>query len=213
MNRLQAKELPNTTKLYLSINKLPLSIFIDCLVDKDYSGLIIEGTPTNEEIEKAWSIIMEEYGNAVSPNEVENKLRDLKTLARKEYQIKRIEMLLDLLEKMPCEKLYNMLFTFGYTLPKLKYSQENVDKVLTQFIAYFKKDITDYQILAKRLETKQEDTPKPKYTRQYFDDVLSSISIALKIPTISVNTITLGAFCAYLNRYNAFIKSQQKQAK
>lgn len=213
MNRLQAKELPNISKLYLSINKLPLSIFIDCLVDKDYSGLIIEGTPTNEEIEKAWSVIMEEYGNAVSPNEVESKLRDLKTLARKEYQIKRIELVLELLQEVPCEKLYNMMYTFGYTLPKLKYSQDNVDKVVTLFIAYLKKDITDYQILAKKLETKQDDTDKPKYTRQYFDDVLSSISIALKMPTISVNNITLGAFCAYLNRYNAFIKSQQKQTK
>jgi len=213
MNHSQVKELQSTLKLYQSINKLPLTIFIDCLVDKDYNGLIIEGEPTKEEIEKAWATIMEEYGNSVSPNEVESKLRDLKTLAKKEYQIKRIEMLLDLLEKMPCEKLYNMMYTFGYTLPKLKYTQENVDKVLAQFIAYLKKDITDYQILAKKLETKQDDTDKPKYTRQYFDDVLISISIALKMPTISVNNITLGAFCAYLNRYNAFIKSQQKQTK
>ena len=213
MKPLQQKESKGITKLYLSINKLPLSIFIDCLVDKDYSGLVIEGTPTNEEIEKAWSIIMEEYGNAVSPNEVENKLRKVKSLAFKRYKVQRIEIVLYLLGIMPCEKLYNMLFTFGYTLPKLKYNQENVDKVLTQFIAYFKKDITDYQILEKEIEVSQTQHPEPKYTRQYFDDVLSSISIALKIPTISVNTITLGAFCAYLNRYNAFIKSQKKQAK
>jgi len=99
MNRLQPKELPNISNLYLSINKLPLSIFIDCLVDNEFNKLIIEGKATNEQLQQAWEKIMEEYGNAVAPNEVSNKLQDVKTLARKEYQIKRIELVLDLLDK------------------------------------------------------------------------------------------------------------------
>ena len=211
--RSKLKESKVTLNLYQSINKLPLSIFIDCLVDETYNGLIIEGEATNEELQNAWAKIMEEYGNAVAPNEVENKLRKVKSLAMKSYKIQRIEIVLYLLSKYPCEKLYNMLFTFGYTLPKLKYSQDNADKVLDIFLGYFKKDITDYQILEKETETNQEETPKPKYTRQYFDDVLSSICTTLKMPSLSIESMSVGAYCAYLNRYNSFIKSQQKQTK
>jgi hypothetical protein len=210
MNPLLQKESKQTTNLYQSINKLPLSIFIDCLVDNEFNKLIIEGEATNEQLQQAWEKVMEEYGNAVAPNEVSNKLQDVKTLARKEYQIKRIELVLDLLDKFPCEKIYNMLFTFGYTLPKLKYSNENVNKVVSILLGYFRRDITDYQILAKKIEEKAQEQPKNKYTRQYFDDVLSSICTALKLPSLSIETMTLGAYCAYLRRYNTFIKSQQK---
>jgi hypothetical protein len=52
-------------KLITTIHKLPLNIFIDALVDSDFTGLILEDEPTQEEILQVWGDLVTEYTEAL----------------------------------------------------------------------------------------------------------------------------------------------------
>ena len=69
------------SRLYRSIHKLPLPIFIDCLIDKDYTKLIIEGNATNEELEECFSSLYMQYVESAGGREAIKKLESTQTVA------------------------------------------------------------------------------------------------------------------------------------
>jgi hypothetical protein len=53
------------------IYSLPLEKFIDCYFDKDYSLLIINGEPTEGEMQLAWNNILEDYNDSLRGHELD----------------------------------------------------------------------------------------------------------------------------------------------
>lgn len=60
-------------KLITSIAKLPLETFIDGFVDKEYSGLVIEGIAPEPLIQLAWNDLVEQYNDAISKGDASHK--------------------------------------------------------------------------------------------------------------------------------------------
>jgi hypothetical protein len=75
-----SKEESSGTKLLHRINDVPLSVFIDCICDNDYKGLIISGKPTNEEIATAFEAIYEQYIEAVGGKDLLRHIRQMANL-------------------------------------------------------------------------------------------------------------------------------------
>lgn len=47
--------------IYKDCHTLPLAVFIDCLVDSNYTGLVISGEHTADELSEQWGNIYDEY--------------------------------------------------------------------------------------------------------------------------------------------------------
>src|ERR1044072_6283374 len=58
-----------SAKWYHRITELPLSRFVDCLVDDTIYALVLSGKPTDEELNAAWVSIQGEYAEAIGNHE------------------------------------------------------------------------------------------------------------------------------------------------
>jgi hypothetical protein len=109
------------------------------------------------------------------------------------------------------ESVYPMLFKFGYPLPRLPYSLENLAKVLKIFIGHYKLESHKYSIL--KNQTTDESENKDEYSWDSFQSILTTISLTMKMPPIDIQQITTGQFCTYVSQFNNYVKQQQKNAK
>jgi len=198
-------------KLYTTIHKLPLQIFIDIIVDEDLKLLIIEGEASEEVLNETWQNILNEYTQAISNKEVINKIDETKNLLKKETTIKIIDSMLRMIELKPCEELFNLLYLFNYPIPKLEYSEENLRAILPTFLAHYKKERFDYQLLIKSIEEKSKGKNKDvKLGYDYFNNMIAEIGIAFST-TLDIRTITTGIFCTYVNKLHKHYENQRKQ--
>lgn len=198
-------------KLYTTIHKLPLQIFIDIIVDEDLKLLIIEGEASEEVLNQTWQNILNEYTEAVSNKEVINKIDETKNLLKKETTIKIIDSMLRIIEIKPCEELFNLLYLFNYPISKLEYSEENLKAILPAFLAYYKKDRFEYQLLIKSREEKGKGENKDvKLGYDYFNNMITEIGIAFST-SIDITKVTTGIFCTYVNKLHKHYENQKKQ--
>jgi hypothetical protein len=203
-----------TLKLYQNIYELPLRVFIACLIDKKYELLVIEGEYNEEQAMKAWTNLISEYSNAINPTESKLKIETILNAVNIEGRLGVIENTIELLTScgdVVKESVYPMLFKFGYPLPRLPYSLENLAKVLKIFIGHYKLESHKYSIL--KNQTTDESENKDEYSWDSFQSILTTISLTMKMPPIDIQQITTGQFCTYVSQFNNYVKQQQKNAK
>lgn len=192
--------------------KLLMVDFISCLIDNDYSSLILSGSPSEEQIQTAWAEIYTSYCECIGGAKMAKELRENKDLAVRQSRLFRFEKVLDSIEANPCEEFYELLFSFGYPCDKLEYSIDNIQKVINQITPYYKSEKTRVRIESK--ESEGEEIEKIEYTRDVFMDTIGEIITALKVH-ISINTITVTEYGMYYNQYRkhieALIKQMEKQ--
>ena len=198
-------------RLYRSIYELPLSIFIDCYCDANYSGLVINGDATEQELAEVWQDLLQQYTELIGGREVQSKITQLSSIIKLEFKLRNIEKVLQMISMVPSEKVYSMLFLFKYPIQKLEYNETNLQKVLQRFVGYYKLDKTKYQILATK-ETAQEQTQK-KQGRSEFSQTLTRVSIAFKMPPINIAHISTAQYCNYVVEYQQYCENLQKENK
>ena len=203
-------EVPQEAMCYLSIHNLPMPVFIDCLTTKDLSGLVLSGRPTGQQMEDAWAGIMSQYSEQIARREVEMALKDLRYLAVKEYRIGVIELLLQLLNSRPNEMLFEQLYTFGYPLPRKTYTAENFAAVLKVFVGHFRLERTQYKLAEEQSTIGKKEQITSQYDWGYFEDAISAICLTMKMPLISLHDLTVGQYCAYVNRYADYLRTLKK---
>lgn len=199
--------------LYRSIHNLPMPVFIDCITTEKFAGLILHGSPTEEQLAEAWQDIMSQYSQAVAQKEVKSIISDLKNLAIREERIFVIEMILGILNSRPTAEAYEALYRFGYPLPRKPFSKENLEVVLRIFMGHFRMDRTQYRLLQEQMNSTQGQKGEIQYDWTYFEDAISAICITMKMPVIRLQDLTVGQYCSYLNQFNNYIKTMKKQSK
>lgn len=189
-------------------------MFISCLVDKKYQLLVIEGDYDEEKALTAWVSLISEYSEAINPTESKLKIESVLNAVNIEGRLGVIENTIELLTScgdVVKESVYPMLFKFGYPLPRLPYSLENLAKVLKIFIGHYKLESHKYSIL--KNQTTDESEGKEEYSWDSFQSILTTISLTMKMPPIDIQQITTGQFCTYVSQFNNYVKQQQKNAK
>lgn len=199
-----------TPKLYRSIHDLPLGIFIDCQCEQLYDKLILQGEPTQEEITDAWENLLQQYTELIGGREVESKISEVKRVLRTESKISRMYDLIVVLKHFPNKESFARLYTFGIALPQLPYTIENVNKVISIFKGYYNLEKNRYKLMT---QPKKENAgeAKKEISRNEFAKVLSRISIAFKMPPISINSISTAQYCTYVVDYREYCKSIEQQ--
>lgn len=180
--------------MFTGCDKLPLDIFIDCLLDNQLNLLIIEGAATPQELENNWNKIYTEYcqlSQQGSYNEVLELSRDINDINAK---INIVNVIVKHLQLSFDQDLVNMLNSFAL---QCTITVEDQDLILVtklnQVIARMKKWFTIITQKKRALEkVRSENTGKTD--RAYFDEWLDIMS-EQKGFYISADTITVSRFC------------------
>jgi hypothetical protein len=128
------------------------------------------------------------------------------------FKVERIGALLDVLSVAPTEGLYEQLYTFGYSLPRMDFSEASIKTLGKIITGYMKRDVVEVQILSERL--KKETGEVKKQTEADFYALIVEISDMFKITLNEKETSTM-AFAMYINKYKQraeqIMRKQQKQ--
>lgn len=193
----EALPLPNTSHLYKTLD-LPLSVFIDALVDGDYSQI--------EDFEKLHYEYCELIGGRELTIQIETQIEAMQLQTKvllAECYIKLIYQVDDDKKKV----LFDNLLALGYNTSVTEYSLENIDKLINQITPHIKLDAIDLNVLVNRLKKTGEGKP---YTRDYFTSILADINIHLHVT--ATESISTRMYCMYVDRYRKHIDNLNKKA-
>lgn len=205
-------EASSGTKLLHRISDVPLPVFIDCICDNNYDGLIISGKPTSDELATAFEAIYEQYIEAVGGKDLLRHIRQIKEIAIAQNRVVSAECIIETFKLYPTEGLYEQLYKFGYKLPKKPYNYANVNEVLRIFVANYKYDFRKLEKLILEFESvnKSDGEKSSGYTREYFIGSLVDMSEAFKF-NISEKDLSVLQYCIYINRYKSYCDAQLKK--
>lgn len=196
-HKVEALPLQNTSHLYKTID-LPLSVFIDAIVDKDYSQI--------EDFDKIHMEYCELIGGRELVVQVESQIEFIQLQTKVTLAQCYIKLLYELEDEEKLRKIFDNLLELGYRTSVKEYSKENVDKLVTQIEPYVKLDCVDMQVLGNKLKINGSGKP---YSRDYFAAILADINITLKLSI--TESITTRMYCMYVDRYKKHIEQLNKQ--
>jgi len=210
--RLQSKGAKTSYELYPDLKSLPLSAFIEASCNENLQALIKSGEDVPlEALQTRWDELFTAYIEIIGGEEVQDKLRLVATMNELSFKVERIGALLDVLSVAPTEGLYEQLYTFGYSLPRMDFSEASIKALGKIITGYMKRDVVEVQILGDRL--KKETGEVKKQTEADFYALIVEISDMFKITLKESETSTM-AFAMYVNKYKQraeqIMRKQQK---
>lgn len=201
------------SKYYRNISDLPLSRFIDVLVDQNIYALIITGKPSDIELLEAWSDIQIQYADAIKDNET----RMLATLGKELNRLKIThQQILDAIKVLKnyytpqfanmLNKLLSTSFKFDVRL------KEDYDNDLKRAANRSKGIMIAIQLKQKAYDAMRTKfgTSDQKVTREYFQGILITLSDFVQYRV--GDNIAVFEFCdriRRLNQHNETIKNKK----
>jgi hypothetical protein len=203
-----------SSKWYQDITLLPLSKFIEVVVDDNYSALIIAGFPSQLELQMAWSAIKQQYAEEMGDSETVlyvSLYRELTVLAINMAQVEKIIKVLRRFYKQSLGDMLNDILNSDF-----KFDYEDTEAyhkmldICSNMAKGFKIDFDLKSIHFKSIQEKNADA-ESTYTRPYFQNILITISDYARYPI--QESITVYEFCTRVKRYNAVCKELDKKRK
>lgn len=201
-----------TSKLYRSIHKLPLHIFIDCIVGKDLSKLIIEGNPSQDELEQCFEALYMDYVELAGGKDATSKLVKAHHISSIQLRVKMFEMLTQALLVNPSKEMFELLQQFTqYYPPQKEYSLEQVEVSINKMMPHYKSEKISLmlELDAMKLGNENKEQKETHYTYEYFASVLAELESVFKTPSINEN-MSVGKFCIWINKYKEYVKQVNK---
>jgi hypothetical protein len=207
----------STGRLYRSIQTLPLDRFITAVCDEDLSSLIIEGVPTEEELNAAWTDIFLEYLDANNDNGARYKITLRRDIAVLEAKLTQVESSLYVLQIYHVQELVDVLRGLGYE--DLQLDPANIDQYFADLndvrnrSRELKIDKELKEIELSELEASDSKKERKRADRQSFLNILSRIATFKHVAIIRTSEITVAEFCAMFSEYLDNIKAIQAANK
>lgn len=190
-----------------------MDIFLECLYDQDYGGLIISGTPTDAQLQEAWRNIYRQYHELMSEegdsgNILVEKIKEIQALNAK---IILIDSIVKCLSMLYDKQLIDVIKAFGIPCRiEILDDNEVVKKKLKNVVAHAKLMIIEMKQAQQELDMMQKDQTQTAGVEFYYD-ILSSIS-EYKGFNVPVNGITVIQFVRDYKRVKEYsIKVKRKQ--
>lgn len=209
------KKLP-VLVLFQNIHELPLSRFIDCVVDGNLYALVKSGIVVNPIIlYNTWTDILEQYSQAVGTQEYKTYIALKDEIHAIELRYKRITDILSMLQpgiysRKLCDALNKEVGC------KLAFDYTN-EKAYAKDLKSCKSKSSSLKILLdmKRLQfngikNKQEKNIAPD--RMYYDSLLISLQDDTPQP-LTCETMTVSQFIERLKRHNQKVKDLEALQK
>jgi hypothetical protein len=201
-----------SAKWYRHITELPLSKFIDCMVDDNYYALVISGHPSDVELLSAWSDIQQEYADAIGTNEYRLYVALMRDVIMLSTTLEQINCLVSLLKRYYHPEILSRLNKLLNTSISLDPSVPDKYKATVKRFEMRSKgikidlDLKEIQLQGMRKKM-EESGIKPD--RGYFHSVLVTISDHAKYHI--ADSITVFEYCERVKRYANYcdlVKSQ-----
>lgn len=190
--------------IYVSCKDLPLSIFIQCLVSEDLSGLIISGEATDEQLADAWLTIHSEYCSKIGGVHIAGLISRTKTIYALDAKIQRITVLCQAARQMVSQSIADALKESGYPISVTGTDEEYLHQI-TRIEALLNPERMKLSILI-------NEAPKPDKNKSISeDDFTMTLMEISKQEGYKVSTnITVMDYCLYVKRLNNYIKNLPK---
>jgi hypothetical protein len=185
--------------VYTSLAKLPLSVFIDCSVDADFRGLLIEGEAPDDVLQGVWDDIQQSYVEQMGGAEVELSLQLYKRIHKLSANLVQVHVLLDTLlycfvnnvvdyVKQFSDQLNSLLNTaFPFDVTNRESYNKNLQSCLTR-ASKIEIDIELKQGAWEEIQ-KKEGSETQQVTREYFIEILTQLGNHKSVPlTDSIST-------------------------
>lgn len=196
-------------KYHKSIHDLPLSKFIDCIVDNNLSALIISGFPEEEELRSAWENIIGQYTDTIGGMEYKMYTELFKEISVLKITLNQIDIAVGILQVTYDEFFAKEVNKLLRTDCKFNWKdqqsyQAECKKCLNRAKAIkIKLDLKNLQFDA--IQKKQK--PGAKIDRQYFLSILITLSDFAKYRLDE--TIKMGEYCERIKRFNEYCDMQK----
>lgn len=212
--------LPSATDISLSqyyhnTTELPLSRFIDCIVDDNLHALVISGNPTTEQLSQAWHTIRIQYADA---------MRDIDyiSFARLNREVAQLQMLNSQIQIAITELKNRYTIQFHRALNELlKYkfhldvnNPEAYDKELRRATNRSKGNLLELRIKEITLNSMLEKMANKGHvmTREYFQQTLITLSDHAEY-RLRADDMTVFEYCDRVRRLNTYIDSMQPKKR
>lgn len=203
----QTPQSPADTKsfsLFHSITDLPLSRWMDLVVDGNRFALVKSGEPPLAELYKTEADLRVQYADAIGDNEYRLYCNHINEITRHEITLAQIQSLVAALREayVPAfEQSLNRLLLTSFKLDVTK--PDEYDKTLQRALNRSKgiKLTIDLKRLSiAKLEEKYTGGTGQKATREYYMGILIDLSDAAHYPL--ADTITVWEFCERIRKHN-----------
>lgn len=189
--------------LHRQCSTLPLSHFIEIILNGDMSWLIISGTPTNAELLSAWEDILEEYASLIKTDKTENVFELYKKIVHTEWRLTFIEKSLLTLKMQYDEEVAGWVGEMGFgevryvadreEYLRSLYAIEMRAKMLIVLLNQYK---AEYRLM--NPERSQEDIVNN--TRIRYEKEIASLSKYMGYRIVKEKTMVL-EYAAIINNY------------
>ena len=184
-------------------------MFVDCLFDKDYKRLIIEGDATEEQLQDAWNKIHAEYATLVMNDNQTEEYELLKDVNLANAKCVLIDCIIQRLFVCYNKELVDLLNHFYLKCDLLESDDsKTIDIKLSKVLTRAKKFISELQIKQESLDKIHSSTQK-ETGRDYFGKALLVLSKENGY-AMRANDITVYQFVTAVNMMNENIKRQIK---
>jgi hypothetical protein len=203
-------------KYHTTIHKLTLSKFIDCICDRNYQSLVIEGEPSEDVLLEAWINIVDQYNDILGQSDMDYRLylSQYRELAQMRSKQQKILLLTEVLDKIGyvelfAKRLNNLLIT-----QPLKFDITN-QEIYAKDIARCYNRVRGLNIHIHLIESQikfiesrlnQGGVAVPK--REDFENALINISDHAG-RELDPDVITVYNYCMRVVRLNEYAKRQQ----
>lgn len=207
-----------------SIHDLPLNKFIDCMVDKNLSALVIAGYPTPEQLKDAWENILAEYSDVIGSQEhrmifqlwkevevMKISINQIRILAAKGSDTEDKGILRMMYIKPMADDLNEILGTScQFNWADQKTYNDELDKCVNRGKALLiQYDMKCLQFAALQKQAKGEEGAV--INRQYFTSILITLSDHAKYRI--EETIKMSEYCERIKRFAEYCEQIKKKPK
>jgi hypothetical protein len=197
---------PMPVKLYTTIETLPLSIFIDCIVTADLSGLIISGEISLDELNICWLKLQSQYYELIKSPEARQYIKLVSQIEKTFTKMNVTQKICDTLRWEYSDKLVEELRAWGYNY---EFKPETLENDLARVISETRNDLVRLKQMQALYEKNHKDSNE-KPSKEGFQRLIFDINKTeqSKYRIADFTTYEFGVAYNRLMEYIQYLKSQ-----
>ena len=198
------------TNLKTHCTQVTLDVFIKCLVHNDYSGLIIRGRHTQQQLAQAWEYLYMEYcdlSGSISNKRILSLAREIGMMEARLLTIRTAVLVLSVRYS---QRMVDLLHKYGYRFSLDPNTGKQYLDELETIIKKSKTIVITIEQKRHEYEEMMKQHEGERVTEQYFDELLVELSRFMSFRLIA-SDITLTEFVAMHNRYEKECRMLQRE--
>lgn len=183
-----------------------MDAFADCLCNENYKRLVIDGEPTQQEIQIQWQVILSEYHQLKSQNgQLSNHWLITVQIIRLQNHLTLVEICIGFLKERYSDSIVKDLRRMGYKFKTESIYPDDYMQQLFEIWQLSKSKYIEIQQLSAQLKKELAKTENKKVSYNDFENSLLAFEQMQKT-SYSLSELTVSKFISLENRYSQYIE-------